>query len=107
MAFKVIPVRSDIAAYRFVITLDGVIYRFTYKFNSRMNLWLMDIADSEANDIVVGRPIFSNVDPFRIFVQEALPPGQFIPLNLERDFIDATEENFGTQVKLFYQEAAT
>lgn len=107
MAFFQIPVRSDIDSYRFRTTLEGAIYLLKFRFNKRMDHWVMDIFDTDENPVIVGRPIMVQIDPFRIFVEEDLPPGNIIPVNLEELNVDPGIDDLGNKVLLFYEEIET
>jgi hypothetical protein len=50
-----IPVGNDVPWYFFTIGLSGVQYLLTFRFNVRMQRWLMDIADA------LGVPILSSL----------------------------------------------
>lgn len=105
MATIEIPVRSDLKSYEFTIDLENVTYTLRFKFNERMNLWIMDIADSVNEDIVNGVPVQSNIDIFGQIVSDDIPPGQFIAIDETGADRDAGEDDLGNDIKLIYEEA--
>lgn len=105
MAILEIPVRSDIPSYQFRIELDGTIYTLRFKWNTRMEIWIMDIADEQDNDLLNGIPVYTDVDLKQRFRQETLPPGLFVAYDETGARRNADRDTFGNEVKLFYQEA--
>lgn len=107
MATLVLPVRSDFKAYEFQVDLEGDIYTLEFGFNTRSSRWYMSIYDQTKEDLIVGDiPVLVNVPLTDQYVVEGLPPGRFIALNEASSSEQASSENFGTVVKLFYQESA-
>lgn len=104
MSIKEIPVRNDFPAYSFSIDLDGVNYILSFKHNSRMDKWVMSIADSEGVAIVEGLAILTNVPLTQGLTIDRLPPGKFIAIDETGNNENPNEENFGTNVKLLYEE---
>jgi len=107
MATLIIPVRSDFKAYDMQVDLEGTVYTLDFGFNTRSNRWYMSIYNQAKTNLIVGDlPILVNVPLIDQYVDEALPPGRFIALNEAQYGIEATSENFGNEVKLFYEESA-
>lgn len=107
MATLVIPIRSDLQAYKFSIDLEGEIYVLDFGFNTRSGRWYMSIYDSTGETLLVGDiPILINIPLHDQYVDERLPPGRFIALNEADNLSEATVDNFGIDVKLFYEESA-
>lgn len=105
MATIVIPVRSDLPAYKFTIDLEGIIYGLDFGFNARSNLWFMSIYSS-ADELILGDiPILTNVPLTDQYVKEGLPPGRFIAINETGSGENAGLNNLGTEVKLLYRES--
>lgn len=105
MATLVMPVRADIPAYTFQIDLEGVLYTFTIRYNERMDRWLMDIADENENDLLVGTPILTHFNLIERFKSAALPPGGFFALDESGNQKQPGRDDLGNDIKLFYVEA--
>lgn len=106
MATLVLPIRSDFKAYDFQIDLEGIIYTFDFGFNTRAKRWYMSIYDQAKENLLIGDlPVLINVPLHDQYIDESLPPGRFIALDETGQDSEATSENFGTEIKLFYQEA--
>lgn len=105
MATFELPIRNDAPAYRFQLDLEGRIYFFEFTFNTRMNLWVMDIQDQSQADLVRGIPLLVGVSLLDAYTSDALPPGTFVLLDLTGKGREADRENFGIDLKLYYEEA--
>lgn len=46
----------------FAIALSGVIYRLRIRYNSRLDLWMIDIADSDGKSMLRGLPMVTGCD---------------------------------------------
>jgi len=106
VATKVIPVRADLPAYTFQIDLEGKLYTFTFRYNERMDRWLMDIADENENPLLSGIVILTDYNLIERFKDDALPPGEFFALDESGEQKYAGREDLGNDIKLFYVEAA-
>jgi hypothetical protein len=75
MNFLLIPARNDFPWYRFKITLSGVVYTLRFRYNLRMDRWILDIADPSNNPILIGLPVLLERDMTGQYVMAAIPPG--------------------------------
>lgn len=100
------PVRSDIPAYKFQIDLEGTLYTFTFRYNSRMSRWIMDIADENETTILLGVPVLTEFSLIERFKDDRLPPGAFLALDESGNQKQPAREDLGNDVKLFYIESA-
>lgn len=105
MATLELPVRSDLKSYEFTIDLEDGTFTLRFKYVERMDLWVMDIADAQNVDIVVGVPVQTNIDLFGQITKSDLPPGTFIALDETGQERDAGQDDLGNDVKLFYVES--
>lgn len=106
MAIFKLPIRNDLPAYDFSIDLDGVNYTLSFRYNSRMSLWIMDIKDSEQNNLKMGIPIQTEVDLISTLKKEGFPDGTFLAIHETGLKIDADREAFGNTIDLYYEEAS-
>jgi hypothetical protein len=107
MATLILPVRSDFKAYRFQVDLEGVIYTLDFGYNERSERWCFSIYAQDGETLLLGDiPILINIPLHDQYVTDDLPPGRFIAMDETGQNREATSENFGTEIKLFYQESA-
>ena len=106
MAILEMPVRGDVPEYQFRLELQGTVYTFRFKWNTRMERWIMDIADEQDNDILNGIVVQANVDLKQRFRQTTLPPGLFLAFDETGAARNPDRDTFGNEVKLFYEESA-
>ena len=106
MATLVLPIRSDYKAYDFQVDLEGIIYTLDFGFNTRSSRWYMSIYDQAKENLLIGDiPVLINIPLHDQYIDENLPPGRFIALDETGNNKEATVDNFGTDIKLFYQES--
>lgn len=106
MALLEMPVRADLPQYQFRIELEGTIYTLRFKWNTRMELWVFDIANEQDVDLLNGIPVQTNVDLKQRFRQDTLPPGLFLAFDETGAERDPDRDTFGNEVKFFYDEGA-
>lgn len=102
MALQIIPVRSDLPAYDFQITLDDVILNLSFSWSERSQLWSMDVADLNQDMIVSGVPLFTEYPLLFRFKDERLPPGQWFCVDTKNEGKNPGRDDFGSRVILFY-----
>jgi len=105
MSWRKIPVRSDIFAYSMRVELDQKIFILSFRYNARMDKWVMDIYDDQGNTLMHGIVLYTNFPLAYGIVSDDLPQGEFVCVHITGDDIDAGRDNFGTDVKLLYKEA--
>lgn len=106
MAIFELPVRSDLPAFSFKAELDLVVYTFDFRFNERFDCWVMDVSSETGDPILMGIPVQTEVDITSRFLDERLPPGQFVVLDETGNQRDPDRISFGNEVKLFYLDRA-
>lgn len=104
MSVLVLPVTSNFSSYIFTIELESVIYEFRLRYNSRAAIWKIDISKSDGTKMLSGIPIFSNSSINSQYANPDLIPGALTALDTENLGKDADNTDFGTRVKLLYQE---
>lgn len=102
--FFQIPARNDLPYYKFRIQLSGVTYSLSFRFNGRMNRWILDINDASGNQILSGIPLLI----LRNFL------GQYRTLNIPEGIMLVTDEtgkglqpgqyDFGLQNAFWYED---
>ncbi len=84
--------------------LSGVSYILTFRYNARMDRWIMDVADSNATLLLAGIPILGRWAGLRRFNKliPGLPVGALAAVDLTGADRDPQESTFGNDVPLFY-----
>lgn len=108
MAYLEIPLRTDIYSYTEKVTLDGVVYTLEFHYNSRKDVWVMDIGDSAGVVLLAGVPLIIDYPLTARFIGviEGLPPGQFVMVDETDQERNAGRDNLGNDIKLIYVEAS-
>jgi hypothetical protein len=106
MAIKEIAVVSSIPNYEFKTDLDGVTYTLAFRYNSRMDRWIMDIKTEDDDPIIMGIPILLGVSLVKRFADSRLPAGDIFAISTGTTTSEAGKEDLGENVLLLYQEAS-
>lgn len=94
--------RNDLPWYRFNVTLTGVVYTVRLRFNSRMNRWILDLADPSNNDILVGLPVLIQRNLASQYVITGLPSGPLFCNDNTGQNNQPTQFSFGISHTLYY-----
>lgn len=101
-AFLQIPARNDLPFYTFSIVLSGVVFILTFRYNGRMQRWMMDIADSSGNPLLNGLPCLDEQPMTARFVSLALPAGDFACFDDSGTGAQPTRYSFGIDHSMIY-----
>jgi len=107
MAILEIPVRSDLPAYVFQITLEGTPFTLHFRFNTRLDRWVMDVNDVNDVSIVSGTPMLTNLPLLDRYRDPRLPLGRFLVLDETGQDRNPSRDGFGEEFKLLYEESTT
>jgi hypothetical protein len=105
MAILVLPVRSDLPAYAFQVTLEGALYRFEIRWNDRDGLWSLSLYDKAGVLLVAGRKIVLGASLLGRSVDARLPPGAVLAMDTSGANVDAGQNDLGGRVSLLYYES--
>lgn len=98
-----IPLSSD-PAQTFTVQLDRAKYIFSMKFNSRSGVWTLDMSLASTKAVILQSiPILLGVDllyPYNLGI------GRLIAGDTSSKGLDATADDLGTRVKLFWYSAS-
>ena len=99
-----LPLSNDVPWYFFQITLSGVIYTLTFKYNTRMSRWIMGVGDAMNKPILEGMLLVINRNVTKQFIgQTGVPIGTFFVRQLNAgDQKQPTRYSFGTTHTCFY-----
>lgn len=106
MIFEV-PTSTTIPAYRQRVTLDGVTFVFRFRFNTRINSWLIDIFREDDTPVVVGRRCLIDWLLLRQHsYKEDAPAGHLTVFDTTARKEPPLIDDFGERVLLLYSDAA-
>jgi len=97
-----IPVQNDPPFYSFKIELSGTVYILAFKYNKRMDRWILDLKDGLGNDLSTGMIIQNNVDLKANFTGIELPEGRIFPFDTKFEDNEMIKAEFGNRYRLAY-----
>lgn len=98
------PLGNDLPWVQIKATLAGALYTKRYRFNPRMNRWIMDIYDAQGNPILLGIPLLVSANLTGRFRMEELPPGGFFCTDDTNQDTQPTRLSFGKDHSLWYYD---
>ena len=103
MPFQV-PVASLNAQSSQTVTLDGVVFRLTFTFNTRCLAWDMTIAEQDGTVLVSGIKLLPQLDLLNRHKDVRLPPGRLLAVDQqEADVaIRPLKSELGSKLVLVY-----
>jgi len=99
---QTIPAKNDLPWYKFKIALSGIIYTCRFRFNTRMNRWMIDLCDSAENEIINGLPLLISRNITGQFVIAGLPTGVIFVTDDTGQDQQPTRYSFNQDKTLFY-----
>lgn len=102
---QILPFKPNIPFYRFTTTLDGIQFIFDVHWNGREEAWYFDIIDDEGEVIRAGNKIALGSFPTIKSQDARKPPGLFFPVDTTGDYIEATYQDIGVRVQVYYYTA--
>src|SRR4051812_14418071 len=105
MATLVLPSSSEADAFNFQVRLEGVIYDFTLRWNTRDDHWYADVADTDGNAIASGIKVVADWPLLKGLAQGTRPPGDVVALD-SSGLGDPGLQDLGERVLLLYKERA-
>lgn len=107
MANLLMPIRNDLPAYRFQVTLEGLLYFMEFRFNERAERWFFDIYDADETILIGGIKVLNRQLLTARFKDTKLPPGDFFCFDESGDDEVPTRFNFAQNVVMIYRESTT
>ena len=105
MAIIQLPVNSDNSNYSFKVDLDDSTYMFRFRFNTRLDKWLMDIATEDEINLLVGIPLLPGTLLSSRFTDSRLPQGRLFIFNTVDENRECGRNDLGNDCLLLYDEA--
>jgi hypothetical protein len=105
MATINVPLRNDLFKYKYRIDLDGTTYSMDYRFNPRIERWVLDFKDFQETPIVTGIILLLNVDLLGKFVLPLIPPGTLFLFDINGSGLEMGKDDPNINHLLLYEEA--
>lgn len=99
---QLIPMIPTVPFYRFGTALDGIQFIFDVRWNGRDGAWYMDISTEDDILIAAGIKIVLGVLLGYRSVDPAFPRGGIIASDLSNTGRDATLDDLGTRVAVYF-----
>jgi hypothetical protein len=93
-AFKLPLNAFELPFYTFGITLAGVQYFMTMRYNSRADRWFLDVADSQRTPVVTGLPLLVDRRLLQQYPTLPVPYGELIVTDDSGRDLDPTIQSF-------------
>jgi len=107
MAILQFPTIKDLAHYTFELPLDGTVFRFKFKYNSREEAWYFNILDLNNVILRAGVKVVNEWSLLRLWpALTGRPLGSIITVNLGKVPAPPTLDQLGEDVVLTYNEGA-
>lgn len=97
-----LPLRPSIPNYRVGTKLGGVSYVLDVRWNGRADAWYLDVLDEGADPIRVGIKLVLGAALGRRCVDPRFPPGILMASDTSGAGVDATLDDMGDRVQVFY-----
>lgn len=102
MKYLVVPTQVDLPRYQFRVVLSGTVFTLRLKYNTRMERWMLDIADASGVDLVVGLPVLVSRNISGNYVITGLPSGFFFASDDTGAGENPTLDSFQSDKTFFY-----
>ena len=96
-----IPLQPSVPRYTFSTALSNAVYTFRVYWNSRSEVWYMDVYTDDETLLRAGVPLLLGVELDKGRSAE-WPDGRFLVYDTENSGVDATLDDLGTRVQLWY-----
>lgn len=97
-----IPINVKLPWQQFKITLSGVIFTLEFKYNGRMDRWIMNINDASGNQVLQGMVLLINRNLTGQYTTLEIPEGVFYPADDTGQDTQPGQNSFGVDHTLFY-----
>lgn len=98
-----LPLSTAFAWYTFRVGLSGVQYTFTVRYDSRMDRWILDLADAQGSPVIIGVPLLIGLNLLGRFTgQTNVPIGKFYATDNTSQSTQPTRYSFGITHTLWY-----
>lgn len=106
MSVFTIPTSTTLQDYKLTADLDGVLYELRFRWNERLEAWLLDVYDATGVLLIAGRRC--SADGALLAQHKHLAPigGELLVFDTTLRRVDPKIDDFGTRVLMLYVDAA-
>lgn len=104
MSMVTLPFDSSSTHYDFKVTLDGAIYTFEVRWNTREQAWYLDLKTEDEEPIAAGAKVVANYPLFSRCRDARRPPGAFLVFDTSGRGEDPGIADLGERVQVLYFE---
>lgn len=105
MGYIELPVAEDTPHQSFSVQLEGSVYQFRLRYNTRAGHWALDLADAYGTRLICGIAVRLGVDLLSAYSDDSFPPGKLFAMNWVDPYQEPDRDNFGADVSLIYEES--
>jgi hypothetical protein len=105
MAYLELPIQPDVPHQSFSVELDGAVYGFEFRYNTRGECWLMGLRTSEDEQLLRGVAVRLGVDLLAQYTDDRFPAGRLFAMNVADEYVGPDRNNFGSDATIVYEEA--
>lgn len=103
MSAVLIPITVEGPYFAFSVELEGITYQLVFRWNDRPQQWVIDVLDGGGTALVQGvRGVIDVPLLLRFGPRADLPPGWLFLVDTTGQQLDATLDDLGSRVQLFY-----
>jgi len=107
MAILRFPTITGLEHYIFELPLNGTVFRFKFKYNSREETWYFNVLDLNNNILRAGLKVVNEWVLLRLWAaRTGRPLGDIVTVNLGAVSAPPTLTQLGAEVVLTYSEGA-
>jgi hypothetical protein len=106
LAEPVIIPFGDTPSFFVDVPIQGFVYRFKYKYNSRLEYWSYGIYTTQDEVLIDSVKIVLNYNGINQYVDRGLPDGKIIPIRIGESTQRITKDELinGTVLLCFFEE---
>jgi len=97
---------TGLSRFKFTTTLDGVDFILRFRWNTRIELWVMDIFDADENEINMSIPLMVNTNVIKKYKSNSMPQGTMILFDTSGTDEECGFDELGDRCVLLYEKAA-
>lgn len=102
-----VPIKVTSPDFSFPIELDGKTWIFRFRWNHRLEQWVLDVHNADGKALLLGKGVVINVPLLNRFAYLGVPSGILMALpSSPEDHTRIAYEDLGARVELFYMTAA-
>lgn len=88
--------------YSYATVLEGVSYNLEFKYNTRIDRWVINLYDSDFNPLVLGKKLLPSIPILFRYVKELTGYFLLVPIGEEQNFTNLKGREVWKYYKLVY-----